>query len=358
MTARAKRLTNGARTQQSRRVSTTIGGHNVRAFVNALERLGYNVESLLAQAMVNRSDLDDPDARIRCDAMPAIVRAAMTERPLSNLGARMAAETPIGAFPLIDYLVVTSETVAAGLAQLARYFRLADAGYTMDVRDDGDPVRVVLENAQGAFVVTYGLGLIVVHLRREVEGPLTIDAAHFTDRPDDPAELEQMWGCPVRVNSDWDGLEFPRASWEMRLRRRDPALRGVLEQHAAQIVSRIPEGDDFAVRVRQALTAHIGKADVPMQAVAKELAVSCRSLQRRLAEAGLSYQKLLDAGRRDAAREYLDNPGLSVGEVGYLLGYSEPAAFHRAFKRWSGVTPQAYRERRRASQEEQAPASD
>ena len=72
------------------------------------------------------------------------------------------------------------------------------------------------------------------------------------------------------------------------------------------------------------------------------------SLQRKLAEAGLSYQELVDATRKTAASEYLSNATLSIGEVGYLLGYSEPAAFHRAFKRWHGVAPQVFRGQRAA----------
>jgi AraC-like DNA-binding protein len=71
------------------------------------------------------------------------------------------------------------------------------------------------------------------------------------------------------------------------------------------------------------------------------------SLQRRLAAAGFSYQQLLDLARRDAAARYLADSPLSIGEVAHLLGYSEPAAFNRAFRRWHHETPQAFRQRQR-----------
>jgi AraC-like DNA-binding protein len=80
--------------------------------------------------------------------------------------------------------------------------------------------------------------------------------------------------------------------------------------------------------------------------VARCLATSARSLQRRLSAAGTSYQELLDSTRCEAATRYLQDRGLSIGEVAYLLGYSEPPAFHRAFKRWNGVTPQEFRHHR------------
>jgi AraC-like DNA-binding protein len=77
--------------------------------------------------------------------------------------------------------------------------------------------------------------------------------------------------------------------------------------------------------------------------VATELALSQRSFQRRLSELGLTYQELLDQTRHDLARRYLDDPSKSVTEITFLLGFSEQSAFTRAFKRWSGIAPTAYR---------------
>jgi hypothetical protein len=86
----------------------------------------------------------------------------MQERPIKNLAMRIAAETPIGAFPLIDYLVVTSENVGAGLQQLARYFRLVDAPYTLDLREDEDPIRVLFHSPANPFSVEFGVTLTVL----------------------------------------------------------------------------------------------------------------------------------------------------------------------------------------------------
>src|SRR5690348_14549200 len=130
MTARARELTKRARAAGAGGAPTTsIPATTIRTFVDALERLGYSTKSLLANAGVRQSDLTDPDARIPCAVLPEILGAAMRERPLKNVAARLAAETQIGAFPLIDYLAITSETVGAALKQLARYLRLTEAPY-------------------------------------------------------------------------------------------------------------------------------------------------------------------------------------------------------------------------------------
>ena len=81
----------------------------------------------------------------------------------------------------------------------------------------------------------------------------------------------------------------------------------------------------------------------PLREVARALAMSDRNLQRALRDDGTSFQKVLDEVRRDLAISHLANPATSAGQVGFLLGFSEPSAFHRAFRRWTGKTPSAYR---------------
>ena len=349
MTADANKLTARASTAapDASGVTADNPGAIVRIFVDALKRLGYDTETILRMAGLNPADLADPDARIPCAMTGAVLGAAMQQRVLKNLAARLAAETPMGAYPLIDYLVLTSPTVGDGLKQLARYLRLTGAPYSIRPIEDQDPVRVVFDSSD-AFAVEYAVTLCTLHLRDETDQRLVVTSVSFSQSPDDPAELRQILGCPVHTKTNWSGLELRRESWEMPLRRRDAVLHSVLERHAAEIISRIPETDSFAFQVRRVLAAQMAKGTTEIQNIARALATSTRSLQRRLAAAGVSYQQLLDLTRRDAAGEFLGNPTLSIGEVAYLLGYSEPAAFHRAFKRWNGMTPQAFREARRS----------
>jgi AraC-like DNA-binding protein len=121
----------------------------------------------------------------------------------------------------------------------------------------------------------------------------------------------------------------------------------VLEQHADEIAQRLPVADGVTLEVRRALASRIAQGDVQIEGVARALGTSTRSLQRRLSAAGVTYQELLDQTRREAANTYLRAAALSIGEVAYLLGYSEAAAFHRAFKRWTGMGPQEFRDRHR-----------
>jgi len=262
---------------------------------------------------------------------------------MKNLGAKLASVTPIGSFPLVDYLVVTSGTVGAGLKQLARYLRLNETPFTLEPREEERPVRVLFDRPLNSFAVEFGVSLTVLHLRGETDGPLHITSVSFSHNPDEAGEIEQLLGCPVIANASWNGFCLTQEAWQMPMRRRDPVLRSVLEQHAAGLAAKVPEVDNLAQKVRRVLATSMAKGETQIEIVARALATSSRSLQRSLARDGLTFQHLLDDTRREAAGEYLSDPKLAIGEIAYLLGFSEAAAFHRAFKRWEGMTPQSFR---------------
>jgi AraC-like DNA-binding protein len=121
----------------------------------------------------------------------------------------------------------------------------------------------------------------------------------------------------------------------------------LLQRQADEAIARLPPMEDVAFIVRRALVPRLAAGDTRIETIARALATSTRSLQRRLTAAGISYRHLLDVARREEAERYLSDSRFSVGEVAYLLGYSEPAAFNRAFRRWHNEKPQAFGQRQR-----------
>jgi AraC-like DNA-binding protein len=344
MTQPAKGLTNHAKIQAPRRQEMdTQPAATLRAFMSAFGRLGYNTIPLLTAAGLTRAQLDDPEGRIPCMAIPAVISEAMRIRPLKNAGMRVASETPIGSFQLLDYLIVTCENVCEGVQQLARYLRISEAPFRLEIRDDEDPVQLVYVGIRDTFTAEFEVALPVFHLRRETESYFCAEYVSFTHKLDDAAEMEQVLACPVRTQASWIGLALSRQTWELPLRRRDPVLQAVLKRHAQEVSARLPAIDGITAELRRTLINRMARGNSDIELIARSMATSVRSLQRRLAAAGTSYQELLDSTRREAATRYLSDCSLSISEVSYLLGYSEPAAFHRAFKRWHGSTPQDFR---------------
>ena len=104
----------------------------------------------------------------------------------------------MGHFPLLDYLIVTCESVAQGINQLARYFRLNDAPYALEIRENEDPVCVIFHGTRDSLTFEFGVSLVVLHLREETENRLNAAFVSFTHRPEDVVEMQRVLGCPVR----------------------------------------------------------------------------------------------------------------------------------------------------------------
>jgi len=316
-----------------------------RAFVDAFERLGYDVHALLNATGVRRQDLDDPDGVVSCEKTAELFCCAMRQRPLANIGVRLAAETPIGASGLLDYLLLTAPTIRDSIIQAERYFRtLSGAPFSVHCEEDADAVRVVLHAGSGACIgVEYTVTRIVLHLRSETDHRAVFESVSFMHQPDDAVAIERTLGCRVEAGAAWNGVTMPRSTWELPLRRGDPQLQRVLEKQAPSTDS----AATVAVDVRRVVGARLRDGGPDIGDVARHLGVSARTLQRRLAEAGQSFNQIVEATRRETAETWLAGSHLAIGEIGYLLGYSDVAAFHRAFKRWTGLTPLSFRRERR-----------
>lgn len=230
----------------------------------------------------------------------------------------------------------------AGVRQLARYLRITGAPFSIEVRDDIEPIRVEMTTVAAPFAIEFDAALMVLHLRNEADGVFAASLS-FAHTLDDAAEFARILGCPVKANAAWSGISVPQQTWRLPLRRRDPILRQVLEGHADEILARLPAHTGLALEVQRALASRVAGGDTRIESVGRVFGMSARTLQRRLADEGLSFQKLLDDARKVAAGRYLVESTLAIGEIAYLLGYSEAAAFHRAFKRWYRATPEAFR---------------
>jgi AraC-like DNA-binding protein len=117
----------------------------------------------------------------------------------------------------------------------------------------------------------------------------------------------------------------------------------MLKQYLERVLNEMPPEDDLLTSVRRAIGELMRDGDPKLTRVAKKIAISPRTLQRRLKEYGVDFKKLMDDTRRRFALNYLRARKNTLTEVAYLLGYSELSAFNRAFKRWTGSTPLAYR---------------
>jgi AraC-like DNA-binding protein len=241
------------------------------------------------------------------------------------------------------------------LEKFVRYVRLLNDGMRVELVREGKTAfcrctyvegtdNYLLRTPQHAIDATWG-GL-ARELRRITGVPLAAKAVWFRHAAPSKAQLAEyhrVMGAPVRFGASEDRFILPIEHLGQPLPSANPILLQVFEQHAEGALRTIGEDDSRANQVARVLSQKLKGSAPALDEVARELAMSSRNLQRTLRDAGTSYQSLLDNARRDLAIRHLANPATSAGQVGFLLGFSEPSAFHRAFRRWTGKPPSAFR---------------
>ncbi|MFN0253857.1 MAG: helix-turn-helix domain-containing protein, partial [Kofleriaceae bacterium] len=190
----------------------------------------------------------------------------------------------------------------------------------------------------------YSLAAMVTRARACAGAAWAPDAVEVTFRaPPDLAELRRVFRCELRFGRAAPRLVCSRATWDAPVTDADPALLAVLEDHAQRLLRELPPTEDFVSRVRRVISHELGGGEPSTAHIARSLGTSERTLQRRLSEAGQTFANLLDETRAATAKAHLRDPAMSLSSIAFLLGFADQSAFTRAFRRWTGATPSAFR---------------
>jgi AraC-like DNA-binding protein len=324
-----------------------------RAIVLDLEALGINPDPYLAEVGLSRKEVFDPDQRLAPRLTEALWAAAAEHMgdPL-----RAAARLPLGAYRVIDFVAAKSETVGAGLRRIASYFPLVDPRVRLVVEEDVVDSTLSMLTADGSPVPPvaqlFTFAAIVLRSRRFTGLDWPLARVDFTfDAPDDAPEIERTFGSACAFGQQTPRLVLTRETFSLPLPSAEREILPLLDQHAQEELERLDLDleREPVPGFHEALRAACAEGRPTLSIVARRLAVSPRSLQRRLDEQGVSFSTQLDAFRQAQAEAYLRARGLSIAEVAFVLGFSDQPAFTRAFSRWTGVTPHAFRAKGRGA---------
>lgn len=306
----------------------------------------------LARAGLTRSDLAEQPDQIDIARHHLLFEAlAESERPVIGFHMRTSASMRCDDFGPVGMAIKSAPTLRRSFERLDRYARLFNPYSVFDVLDndtecwwvnrrlalDCDGSRLSNEAALGTFVALW----------RDANGPqFNPMRVQFSHQPvGGTAPLEDHFRCPITFGADVDAIIMRQEDTSRPNRVGDQQIWEFLRDHLENsIAATTPDRIDREVIVRVAKTLSDG---VPrLDQVASHLGVGSRTLQRRLAEQGHTYQSLVDEARREVALNLVEGGIHSLAEVAFLTGFSEQASFTRAFKRWSGKPPRAYRESR------------
>ncbi|MFK7975695.1 MAG: AraC family transcriptional regulator ligand-binding domain-containing protein [Halioglobus sp.] len=176
-------------------------------------------------------------------------------------------------------------------------------------------------------------------------------AVHFKHAPrGDILVYEDHFGCPVHFESGRDALLVSEESIDVPNKLGDETIASFFDSHLEQQLASLAQESNLELRVRRTITSALSEGVPTVSAISSELAMSARTLQRRLSEQGHSFQSIVDTARRELAQRLLRETNYSLAEVSFLTGFAEQSAFTRAFKRWADQTPRSYRLSARALQ--------
>jgi len=248
----------------------------------------------------------------------------------------------------LAYGVLNSPTVAAAIANLVRYMRIHNRGaeISFSIKGTHAYLRYLLSEVADSrrHHNEYAMAVLCNGFRILAGSrwtPIEIQFAHSA--PASVSPYSKVFGCPVTFGHPCNALVIDNSLLAMPVKDADTRLLRILEEHLDRILAEIPPNNDLVAAVRKAIAELMGQGKTGLASVAKELAMSPRTLERRLSEQGLVFKELLNDTRQRFAVDYLRHGGYRLAEIAFLIGYSEVSAFNRAFKRWTGSTPLEYR---------------
>lgn len=315
----------------------------------AFADLGLDACGIQREAGIEPADLTNPDGLLPATRFYRMWQAAQRRWKDPGLGLSAGAAVPVGAYEVLDYLVLSAATLGEGLQDFVNYFPLATRTASYRIHDEGGRVacemvwRIPPEGVMH-HLRDYSLAVVSGHVRQatghrpvrvEVAGPPLAIAERY----------EEVFGATPALRAGRNAITYTCEAWNAPTVRHDALLQHTLRRHAELLLERGSRAatDDVAERVRAELLERVRVGLPSVDAIARALGLGSRTLQRRLRDQGVTFAGLADDVRASLAREYLGDRGLNISEVAYLLGFSEPSAFSRAFRRWTGKSPQRFR---------------
>jgi len=243
----------------------------------------------------------------------------------------------------------SAPTVRGSLERVERYCRLWTDNMTYEIRDDDGGIEFVLhrvgERRLGMRLSNESTIASAVSLIRQCSStgfrPRAVAFQHAG--PPRVEAHERYFGCPVRFGADRDALSISNEALDHPNHLGDDGISRFLLEHLEAEIEAIGEADPVETLVRRAVSRALSDGVPRMAEVAQRLALSERTLHRRLADRGLSFRAVVESTRRDLAENLLTRSAYPLSEVAFLTGFSEQSAFQRAFKRWTGRTPAHFR---------------
>jgi AraC-like DNA-binding protein len=294
----------------------------------------------------------DPGIRLEVRTQIKLLELAAVEVQDEWLGFHLARSFDLRKIGLVYYVIASSDQLADALQNAERYSQINNEGVRLRFRMQDGTAAITLDyvnvdrHAEMHHIEFWLVTL--VRICRQVTNrrlaPLQLKTRHF--RNGTPAELRAFFGVDIEFGADADEICFPQPIALLSVVGRDEHLNELLRHYAEEALARKPrEPLTLCSKVEDIVWKLLPHGRVTASEVARRLAMSSRTLSRKLGAEGTSLAQILDQLRAALAKRYLHDKTLPISEIAWLLGYREVSSLTHAFKRWTGMTPRRFRSR-------------
>lgn len=320
----------------------------LRSLVATLRDGNIDVSRLFVGVGLTLADIEDAECRVSFRQGREVILRALRMAGDRALGLETGLRQTINSVGLVGYAMLTAPTVGDAVKLGLQFQKNTGSMLEFDTKITADGIAVtaasrfpepgiytfLVEEAFANFM-TIGINLVGDGFR-----PLRIELAY--PEPAYSAAYQKVFGCEIRFGTTENIFLFDPRWYEQPLATSDPFSNRQLREFIAYHHDRTKEAVETTEAVERLLRQRLQKR-TSISGVAKTLGMSERTLRRRLAEASVSFQGLLDDLRKNKALELLSNPHMSVEQIAFAVGFTDPHNFRRAFRRWTGTTPSVLR---------------
>lgn len=324
----------------------------VRALVEVSERAGVSRQALLQGTAIDPLRLSHTIDRFDLGDFERLQVRALELTGDEALGLHLAERASEASFDLVAHLVAHAPTLREAIAICSHFERLFMDGAHLRLRERAGVASLGLELVRGSpranrMLAEFALAALM-RMLEAFGGPGTrAIAVHFQHAsPPHRREYTRVFSGAERFSRDFTGLDFDASILDRPQLHQHSALSTALREQAQQQLEYVGRELGFSERVQQYLSSQPPSRIPDMQVAARALGTSVRSLRRRLSEEGSSYRALVQSTLERSAKLLLGDAQRSAQETAHALGFDDVAAFHRAFKRWTGLTPGEFRARK------------